>query len=639
MAATSLITFNDGSGTLKTKEWLVAVGGLYRGEKVVDPYRLYGTFQCTGVLAPGQGRYGGDAFKMTMFNSGSLPDFYLIPYDKGSAIPGTSFSTPAYSEGYTLPVDKRANRLHIWLKYPSGFRQRTSSGTLVQQNYHIGTYHRDPGVIAADGSDVSHESNGWHFYHQIIVRHDLAQDQWVHICLNQRPTHKRDLKIPCVNPTRAHGNYWETATRIYFAPYPYGPSGADPQNGDAEIPGPYDVLIDSIYMDYVDEYHPVDIQIENWKEGQIIDLLVATGSPLWNVTLTNTTNTTISGNIDIETWWYEQLNRELLSGTTNITDSIITLAPNEVRQYKMRFTPTDVGFRNLKNSWELTVFNASGGTYLISGVSSVGTFFQTTPLSWNSTPAQVEAALDAFSEGTGFGVSSTGGSYPYRITASGGTGFRTWTFRADSSNLLGAGAVAALNYVNIAPTSVSFVPFSEETNGRYGTQIVSKASPYVCYEGSAAFKGYNGPPDADICTKMFDMRFWDALPPACKPICYEPASRWRLSTNTNLSRQLPIFDVSGLPMTVSLIDWEARSTGAIPHTVSGGGSLSISSGGLVNFVPNTNFQGIVAFRYKINNGVVDSINYMNWIIVSNTPRAAQAAGKLYTSGGRLITYT
>lgn len=636
MATTSLVTFNDGSGTLRTKEWLVAVGTAYRGIKVVDPYRLYGTLQCTGVLAPGQGRSGGDAFKMTMFNSGSLPDFYLVPYDKNSATPGTSFASPGYSDAYTLPRGKRANRLHIWLQYPSGFRQRASSGTLLQQNYHIGTYHKDPGFINANGSDSSHESNGWHFYHQIIVRHDLAQDQWVHICLNQRPTHKRDLKVPAVNPTRVHGNYWELATRIYFAPYPYGPSGSDPQNGDAEIPGPYDVLIDSIYMDYVDEYHPVDIQIENWQDGQIIDVLTGTGTPLWNVTLTNTTNTTVSGLVDIDTWYIDSLSRELLSGTTNITNTNITLTPYEVRQYQMRVTPLNATFRDLKTDWDLTVFNASGGTYLISGVSELGNFFQTTPLAWDSSAATVEAALDVFTDGLGFTV--TGSSYPYRIQRNTGTGRRTWTLQTNSSGLLGVGAKACLNYVNMCPISVSFFPFSEETRGRYGNQIVSKTSPYVCYEGTDTFKGYHGPPDGDICTRMFDMRFWDNLPPACRPICYEPGTSWKCTTNTTLSRQLPIFDVSGLPMTVSLIDYEANANGSLNYAISGGGALSISSGGLVDFVPNTDFQGTIGFRYKINNGVVDSIVYKNWIIVSSVARVANTVGKFYKVGGDIVTY-
>lgn len=636
MSATNLVTFNDGSGRLKTKEWLVAVGNMYRGEKVVDPYRIYDGVRCTGVVAPGQGRYGNDAFKMTIYHSGSLPDFYLIPYDKLNPNPGVAYSTPAWADGYILPRGKRANRLHIWFKYPSGFRAASSAIPNAQVNYHIGTYHRDPGSVAADGSNITVESNGWHFYHQIMVRHDLAQDQWVHICVNQRPTHKRDLSLPAVNPTRAYGNYWETATRIYFAAHPYGPSGNDPQNGDAQIPGPYDVLVDSIYMDYVEEYQPINIQIENWQEGQFVDVVPGTGTPTWNVTLTNTTSNTVSGRLDIETWGVNHMTRALLiDGTsTSAIDTDVTFTPNQTKIYQMTLTPTDTGFRNLRTDWGLQLFNASGGTYLISGVSSAGNFYQTAPINWNATAAEVEAALDAIPEGLGFIV--TGSSYPYLISRVGGIGSRTWTFKVDSSSLLGTGAKACLNYSDTCPVSVTFYPYSEEV-GRYGTQIISKNSPYVCYEST--FKGYNGPPDGDICSKMFELRFWDVVPPAWKPICTDTSNTWRCSTNSNLSRQLSIFDVSGLPMTVTLIDYEANAAGSLTYTVSGGGALSISSGGLVNYTPTTNFKGIVGFRYKVNNGIVDGAICKNWIMVSDTPRAAQAAGKLYTSGGRLVTYT
>lgn len=175
--------------------------------------------------------------------------------------------------------------------------------------------------------------------------------------------------------------------------------------------------------------------------------------------------------------------------------------------------------------------------------------------------------------------------------------------------------------------SVVFVPATEETRARYGTdQIPSKTDPYACYRG---VHGYLGPPDADLCHAHLMLNPLSSLTGTDKPWSWG-GQKWRCNKNGSLGRQLPMADPQGLPVTAAIIDYNSVPNGSWTHTASGGGTLTVSSSGLVAYTPTTDFEGMVFFRYQLNNGVRNSEIFGNWINVTAKPRIK------ITSGGKIL---
>lgn len=625
-----LIDWQD--GILRDVPWLQSQTGIYAQCRVDPRTSVYVDGDISMDIAEGEGRGGRNALRIRCATSGVLPDFYLFRQNAGSS------TSKQPSSAYLIPPHVRANRLHIWAKFPSGYRaeqsQQTEAG-IVEDNYHIGTYHWDPALSPANGSGIPvNESNGWHGYFQFAVRHDLADGEWVHICVAAHGiTHKRSEGRPAVNFTQGYGETLETLTRVYFAPYKYGfdakPSEAS--TGNAQIAAPYDVLIDSIYCEYVDEYQPVSIAVENWQEGQWVDFAAGSASPTYAVSMTNTTSLSISGHVVVSYW----ANVGTLSFTnspsnTNAQNTTVTFSPGETKNFNLSWGANST-WGNPSDRWLISIFGATGGTWTITYRGET-----TTPLAYNASMADVSSALDALTitapgelTVTGLGYST----YPYFIFKPNGADV---DLTVDGSALTGPDPLISVEYDREMPISVSFIPSTEETRPRYGAnQVVNKSDPYVVYRQDA--HGYMGPIDADVCNFTFHARFVSGMPPAIRQSSLG-LLKWKCPKNGSIRRQLPIHDPGGHAYNVTLIDWEARGFSPTdPHITSGGGSLTISDSGMVEFTANTNFEGAVTFRYVCDNGLSGRpIVYSSFIYVTPSNALARNGNKIYKVGSFLV---
>lgn len=593
--------------------WAKAQGGQVRGLKFIDPRNDAGPNYVE--LAPGEGRNGGDAIRMVLTNSGSMPDWWFMIADRNSATPGADYSNCVWADGYTLPRGKKANRLHIWVKFPAGFREDLSALTNLQENYHVGTYNFNPGEI--DGTRWVVEWGGIHLYHHIIIRHDLAQDNWVHVCVNQSAHHVRQFShatsLPASNYMKPHGGHMNTLTRWYFSPIPYGmfgsPASLTPQ---AEIPAPYEILIDSVYMDWVDEVYSVRIQIENWEQGQCVDVASGATSSRYDVAVTNLTSIPVTGTIRIRnTYGYEMAASLFLPSTsTNIDNTQITLAANETKNYELQFTPPDSRIRdNYVSEFLVEVLNATGGTFTVTLTNTGGGGPLTTaPIAYNATRAQMESALET-TTGTGWKVVGSVGNYMCFSD-------NAYFYVTMTSSVTGSGAQARLRFSHL-PISIDFYDLAQEVNGRYhGYQIISKTDPYVAQPSN--MKGNLGPPDGDICSAIFVGNFWDVAPTgAYAPHTNDGGESGRCFINGAFSKQLHSSDVDGRAVTFELYDYNAAQDGSMVWESNPGG-VTLSSGGLLSYTPPSDWSGVVQVRYYLNNGVRKSRLYTYFIWVSPT---------------------
>lgn len=230
----------DWSQGLPDKTWL---GSTKLVANYVAPKGDSGLDQLS--IAPGAGRAGKDCLLVTSPDArAGLPGFWVM---RGRGNGKGSVANLSTNDGY-LAGGQRANRLSFWVRFDEGFRAASSVKTA--QNFNVGTYHFDP---AKKG--VRKESDNWHFYHQLILRHDLANGRWIHVVLNDVPQHIRGRSQypPPPNPTQRAGNYWELLTRCYFDCVPY--------LSDAQVPHPVRMWVDDISLDYVPEYRDVSVQI------------------------------------------------------------------------------------------------------------------------------------------------------------------------------------------------------------------------------------------------------------------------------------------------------------------------------------------------------------------------------------------
>lgn len=237
-------------------------------------------------IGVGQGRKGGNALIVESTNeSMGLPGFWIY---KGKSNGDGRLSRIRDSEGYFLPRDMRANRLSFWVKFESGFR--VDNGALQPPLYPnhvnsvVGTYQFDPTKI--DGVHDVIESDNWHFYHHIFIRHDKSNGDWINIVVNQMPQHQRNVsESPVDNPTALVGNYWELLTRFYFDNNPY--------YGDPEIPYPVKMLVDDIELQYVDN-GGMSLDFLETLPGEVFEITVDETKELTAV-LRNSENRTVCG--------------------------------------------------------------------------------------------------------------------------------------------------------------------------------------------------------------------------------------------------------------------------------------------------------------------------------------------------------
>jgi hypothetical protein len=279
------------------------------------------------LLAPGQGRNGGNALLVESPDAAAgLPGFWVLRNQAS----GTGGIANCYDErGYLLPRGARANRLDFWLRFEEGFRALSSS--TVYQNINIGTYAYDPAKL---GLEKTVESDNWHFYHQLVIRHDQAGASWIHVVINEIPQHQRDrdqYRVP-ENPTSLAGNYWELLTRFYVDLHPYF--------GDPEIGYPARMWVDDIRLSYVPEPAAVDVDIEGWFDGQEVGVLQGATVEL-AVTITNPGTSAISGTVAHRSQY--PYSPKLLDAVTRLSvqGTLLNLAPGASRSLLLQFTPRD----------------------------------------------------------------------------------------------------------------------------------------------------------------------------------------------------------------------------------------------------------------------------------------------------------
>lgn len=329
MAYYTIMDFSD--GVLHDSTWAMTQPN---GSQVVtvSPKADSGNDQLS--IALGLGRNGGNALRVRSQpmadGRDNLPGFFLIPYVKGSG----GLTNPKDARGFLVPRNFRANRLGMWIKFPSGFQStympRIYSGQRYL-NFIVGTYHYDPGKI--DGSKDVKESDNWHGYCQVVLRHDVANGGWVNLLINEMPSHQRGFgqyRVPPRLPGTA-GGFWDTLTRLYFDTSPYF--------GAPEIPYPVDMLIDSIYVGGDDDDFGVTVQIENFGDGQ--DFTCVSGQTYdLMVTLTNTTASSVVGRVYIRSHY--SMSPQLLDAGTgqNVQNTNVTLAPLSTKQLIFRIKPT-----------------------------------------------------------------------------------------------------------------------------------------------------------------------------------------------------------------------------------------------------------------------------------------------------------
>lgn len=240
---------------LHDKSWLLDQASS-RAHAIVAPKSDSGADELS--IAIGEGRGGGNALLVESRDAAmGLPGFWvLMASNEGGA------ATPGDESGYVLPRGKRANRLEFWVRFQPGFRARDAAAQPPvypnHVNLHVGTYHFDPARIGG-GTEVK-ESDNWHFYHQLFVRHDEADGEWIHVVLNELPQHQRAVSSqPPVNPTLPAGNYWELLTRFYVDNHAYF---ADPG-----IDYPVKMWVDDIRLTRVEESAPVSVSIDGKTSG------------------------------------------------------------------------------------------------------------------------------------------------------------------------------------------------------------------------------------------------------------------------------------------------------------------------------------------------------------------------------------
>ena len=304
----------DLSGGVPDKAWLGkqnAIGNYVvpKGDSGVDQFSV----------ARGEGHNGGDCLLVTSSSKeAGLPGFWVL---RGAGNGRGRVANLTTNEGYLATGP--ANRLSFWLRFDDGFRAKSSASPKLNTNLHVGTYHFDPRLPARDRK----ESNNWHFYHQLVLRHDKARDGWIHVVLNALPQHQRSLNgyQPMPNPTQEAGNYWELLTRFYIDPHPY--------MSDPEIAYPVRMWVDDIELITVDEPKTVSVAFRDREAS--VPREKTTSIP---VVVTNQTDVPQSGVIGSRSHW--RWNSRLVSQTGQSAESqAITLAPRESRTLMYTVTP------------------------------------------------------------------------------------------------------------------------------------------------------------------------------------------------------------------------------------------------------------------------------------------------------------
>lgn len=275
-------------------------------------------------LAPGEGRNGSNALLVeSPDKAAGMPAFWVLKNQSG----GGRLESLLDESGYLAPRDNPVNRLSFWIRFEDGFRKADGADPTNIQNFVVGTYHFDPGKI---GTDRVVESDNWHFYYQLVLRHDLAGGEWIHVVLNTTPTHQRSLsgEREAVDPTQPRGSMWDLATRFYLDISPYF--------DDPEKEYPVRMWVDDISLFYEPDPYQIEVRLDNYMEGEFVDAPVEQMKEL-PVRVTNRGTEPVSGQLVLAA--RSVVGPVLLDPLTQKAPGTITLAPGETREFQFRVTP------------------------------------------------------------------------------------------------------------------------------------------------------------------------------------------------------------------------------------------------------------------------------------------------------------
>ncbi|MBW2735976.1 MAG: hypothetical protein JRH20_26625 [Deltaproteobacteria bacterium] len=279
-------------------------------------------------IASGAGPDGSDALEVTAPTAADLlPGFWIL---NGEAASG-SIKNLKDTTGYLLPQGMRANRLEFKIRFQPGYQAARAA---VQppsypnhENFHLGTYHYDPNRI--DGVQDVKESDNWHFYFQVWLRHDLADGDWMTVMLNEVPQHQRSLSaLPPANATMPAGNFWELLTRFYFNTVPY--------DSDPELAYPVKMWIDDIRLTLVEEAAPLNVEFAVGT-GHTVGV---SGSTLHQegFRVTNTSSASVRAVYALATpSWLSPSVSEVGGGSLSNGD-VVVFAAGEVREFTLEMT-------------------------------------------------------------------------------------------------------------------------------------------------------------------------------------------------------------------------------------------------------------------------------------------------------------
>jgi len=268
-------------------------------------------------------RWGWNALLVESTDSSMwLPSFWLLRAKNAGV---NYIQNIKDKSGYFLPENKKANRFEFWVKFEDWYRPTLS---WLNQNFQVGTYQFDPNKI--DGSNDVKESDGWHFYHHMMIRHDVAKDGWIHVVLNQSPQHMRAISaLPANNPTQPYGNYWELLTRFYIDAYPYF---ADPEKWY-----PLKMWIDDIKLSYVEEWNDIDVDMVSYIQWEDVPVTAEIERDFLTK-ITNNTSAEICWKIHNATpWWMSS--KFIDEDTVSILDENICISWGWMKQFYMRIKP------------------------------------------------------------------------------------------------------------------------------------------------------------------------------------------------------------------------------------------------------------------------------------------------------------
>lgn len=242
-------------------------------------------------LAVGKGLNGTNALEVESSTIAmGLPGFWLFK----SVNKNGSVRRIGTDDAYFLPATHPANRLEFWVKFDTGYKLNAAASQPPfwpnHMNFVVGTYNVDPLLNSVASPQI--ESNNWHFYHHIYLRHDKVNNGWIHVVLNQQPQHQRSVKDGSpANPSIQTGyKYYQLLTRIYFDAFPY--------RSPSEIPLPYSMLIDDIKLSYVPEDPDVTIALQGAIQGSSITIS-KTSITTFNVTAVNNKPYQVCGKFDL----------------------------------------------------------------------------------------------------------------------------------------------------------------------------------------------------------------------------------------------------------------------------------------------------------------------------------------------------